>query len=105
MRGRLNHFCGKINFAAEPEFMVESEIACNANNKGTTILMILGAQRSSTISTIHLPMLVVALNEEAFHKYIITERNLQDPTSFSAETSSWQRIRVFFNTAESIINK
>ena len=77
----------------------------NENSKGTTVLMIMGAKRSTTIATIHLPMLVVALNKEAFHKYIITERNLQDPTSFSAETSSWQRIRVFFNTAESIINK
>ena len=105
MSGRLSHFYSKINFAVEPEFMAESETAHNANNKGTTILMILGAKRSSTISTIHFPMLVVALNEEAFHKYIITERNLQDPTSFSAETSSWQRIRVLFNTAESIINK
>ena len=38
--------------------------------------MILGAKRSSTIATIHMPMLVVALNKEAFHKYIITERNL-----------------------------
>ena len=25
--GRLNHFYGKINFAAELEFMVESELA------------------------------------------------------------------------------
>ena len=105
MSGRLSHFCGKINFAAEPEFMAGSETARNENSKGTTVLMIVGAKRSSTIATIHLPMLTVALNKEAFHKYIITERNLQDPTSFSAETSSWQRIRVFFNTAESIINK
>ena len=105
MSGRLSHFCGKINFVAELEFMAESETARNANSKGTTILMILGAKRSSTIATIHLPMLVVALNKEAFHKYIIIERNLQDLTSFSAETSSWQRIRVFFNIVESIINK
>ena len=105
MSGSLSHFCGKINFAAKPEFMAGSEIARNENSKGTTVLMIMGAKRSSTIATIHLPMLVVALNKEAFHKYIITERNLPDPTSFSAETSSWQRIRVFFNTAESIINK
>ena len=105
MSGRLNHFCGKINFAAEPEFMAGSETARNENSKGTTVLIIVGATRSSTIATIHLPMLVVALNKEAFHKHIITERNLQDPTSFSAETSSWQRIRAFFNTAEIIINK
>ena len=88
MSGRLSHFCGKINFATEPEFMAGSETARNENSKGTTVLMIMGAKRSSTIATIHLPMLVVALNKEAFHKYIITERNLQDPTSFSAETSS-----------------
>ena len=105
MSGRLNHFCEKINFAAELEFMAESELARNANSKGTTVLMILGAKRSSTIATIHLPMLVVALNKDTFHKYIITERNLQDPTSFSAETSSWQRIRVFFNPAENIISR
>ena len=105
LSGRLNHFCRKINFVAEPEFMAESETARNANSKWTTVLMILGAKRSSTIATIHLPMLVVALNKEGFHKYIITERNLQDPTSFFAETSSWQRIRVFFSTTESIINK
>ena len=60
MSGRLDHFCKKINFAAEPEFMAELEIGRNANSKG--------------------------------------------PTSFS-KTSSWQRIHVFFNTAESIINK
>ena len=76
MSGRLSHFCGKINFVAEPVFMAELETARNANSKGMRVLMILGAKRSSTIATIHLPMLVVALNEEAFHKYIITERNL-----------------------------
>ena len=76
MSGRLSHFCGKINFTAELEFMAELEIAHNANNKGTRVLMILGAKRSSTIATIHLPMLVVALNKEAFHKYIIIKRNL-----------------------------
>ena len=67
MSGRLSHFCGKINFAAELEFMAELEIARNANNKGTRVLMILGAKRSSTIATTHFPMLVVALNKEAFH--------------------------------------
>ena len=76
MSGRVNHFCGKINFATEPKFMAESETARNANNKGTMVLMILGAKRSSTIATIHLPMLVLALNKEAFHKYIVIERNL-----------------------------
>lgn len=76
MSGKLSHFCEKINFAVEPEFMAELETARNANNKGTRVLMILGAKRPSTIATIHLPMLVVALNKEAFHKYIITERNL-----------------------------
>ena len=76
MSGRLSHFCGKIDFAAEPEFMAELEITCNANSKGTRVLMILGAKRSSTIATIHLPMSVAAPNKEVFHKYIITERNL-----------------------------
>ena len=76
MSGELSHFYRKINFAAEPESMAESETAHNVNSKGTTILTILGAKRSSTIATIHLPMLVVALNKEAFHKYIIIERNL-----------------------------
>ena len=76
MSGRLSHFCGKINFATELEFMAESETTRNANSKGTKVLMILGAKRSSTIATIHLPMLVVALNKEAFHKYIVIERNL-----------------------------
>ena len=76
MSGKLSHFCGKINFAVEPEFMIELEIARNANSKGTRVLMILGAKRSSTIATIHLSMLVVAMNKEAFHKYIIIERNL-----------------------------
>ena len=76
MSGKLSHFCEKINFAVEPEFMAKLEIACNANNKGTRVLMILGTKRPSTIATIHLPMLVVALNKEAFHKNIITERNL-----------------------------
>ena len=76
MSGRLNHFCGKINFTVEPEFMAKLETARNANSKGTKVLMILGAKRSSTIATIHLPMLVVALNKEAFHKHIVTERNL-----------------------------
>nr|POE98717.1 hypothetical protein CFP56_59293 [Quercus suber] len=75
MSGRLNHFCRKINFAAEPEFMAELEIVRNVNSKGTRVLMILGAKRSSTIATIHLPMSVAASNKEAFHKYIITERN------------------------------
>ena len=76
MSGKLSHFCGKINFAAKPEFMAELEIARNANSKGTRVLMILGAKRSSTIATIHFPMLVVASNKEALHKYIIIERNL-----------------------------
>ena len=76
MSGRLSHFYRKINFAVEPEFMAESETTRNANSKGTKVLMILGAKRSSTIATIHLPMLVVALNKEVFHKYIIIERNL-----------------------------
>ena len=74
--GRLSHFCGKINFAVEPVFMAESKTARNANSKGTRVLMILGAKRFSTIATIHLPILVVALNKEVFHKYIIIERNL-----------------------------
>ena len=76
MSGRLNHFCGKINFVTKLEFMAESETTYNINSKGTRVLMILGPKRSSTIATIHLPMLVVALNKEAFHKYIVTERNL-----------------------------
>ena len=46
MSGRLSHFCGKINFAVEPKFMAELETAHNANNKGTRVLMILGAKRS-----------------------------------------------------------
>ena len=76
MSGRLSYFCKKINFATKPEFMAKSKIACNANGKGTRVLMILGARRSSTIATIHLPMLVVAPNKEVLHKYIITKRNL-----------------------------
>ena len=76
MSGKLSHFCGKINCVAELEFMAELETSRNANSKGTRVLIILGAKRSSTIATIHLPMLVVALNKEAFHKNIITERNL-----------------------------
>ena len=44
MSGNLSYFCRKINFVAKPEFMVESEIARNANSKGTRILMILGAK-------------------------------------------------------------
>ena len=76
MSGRLSHFYRKINFVVEPEFMAELETSLYANSKGTRVLMILGAKRSSTIATIHLPMLVVALNKEAFHKYIITKRNL-----------------------------
>ena len=76
MSGRLSHFCRKINFAAELEFMGELEIARNANSKGTRVLMILGAKRFSTIATIHLTMSVVASNNGVLHKYIITERNL-----------------------------
>ena len=76
MNGRLSHFCRKINFAAKLEFMAESETARNANSKGTRVLMILRAKRSFTIATIHLPMLVVALNKEVLHKYINIERNL-----------------------------
>ena len=76
MSSRLIHFCRKINFAAKPEFMAEKKTTHNANGKSTRVLMILGARRSSTIATIHFPMLVVALNKEAFQKYIVTERNL-----------------------------
>ena len=64
--------------------MAKLEIACNANNKGTRVLMILGAKRSSTIATIHLPMSVVAPNNGVL-KNIITKRSLpfykaQDPS-------------------------
>ena len=76
MSGRLSHLYGKINFVVKPEFMVESEIARNTNSKGTRVLMILGANRSSTIATVHLPMSIVASNYGVLHKYIITKRNL-----------------------------
>ena len=46
MSGRLSHFCGKINFVVEPEFMAELETSRNANSKGIRVLMILGAKRS-----------------------------------------------------------
>ena len=64
--------------------MIESETTCNANSKGIKVLMILGAWRSSTIATIHLPMSVVAPNNGVL-KYIITKRSLpfykaQDPS-------------------------
>ena len=76
MSGRLSHFCRKINFAAKPEFMAEKKTTHNANGKSTRVLMILGARRSSTIATIHFPMLVIALNNGVPLKYIITERSL-----------------------------
>ena len=38
--------------------------------------MILGARRSSTTTTMHLPMSIVAPNNGVLHKYITTERSL-----------------------------